>query len=74
MVARIVIVLQYVRLEVPDRYRSECPVIVLLLKKGKLLVTVKERLQGLYGVLNSSDILFADIHQKIIVLLCTFQI
>ncbi len=58
-----------------DAHCSERPVIVLYSEKGgTILVTVKERLHGLYGVLNSSDILFADIHQKIIVLLCTFQI
>ena len=59
--ARIVIDLQYVGLEVPDKYRSECPVIVLLLKKGNYTRNSKITLTGLIRLVKPYNKLFADI-------------
>ena len=49
-------------LQVPDKYRSECPVIVLLLKKVNYTRNSKIALTGLIRLIKPYNILFADIH------------
>ena len=51
-------------LEVPDKYRSECPVIVLLLKKVNYTRNSKRTLTGLLWLVILYNKLFADIDYK----------
>ena len=66
MVAKIVIVLQYVGLdEVPDEHRSECPVIVLQSEKGNYTCDSKRTLTGLMQATYS--VFFIGVKQQLAV-------
>ena len=62
--ARNVIDLQYVGLEVSDKHRSECPVFVFFAEKGNYTRNSKITLTGLIRLIKPYNILFADIDYK----------